>query len=157
MNKPFYLGVIKSIILTTVLFYFLGFEIENGIRNFYRKNICQCDTLRPLYIINQKGIPTVNYYSTSGEYIGLQSNPVEVCQYALKYLEKRDTNAFFNCANWLINNYERQVFVNHYGQLDTMYLYKYNYPWLPYQVKNGWCSAMTQGMALSVLSKAYLY
>lgn len=138
------------LIIWVLVVFFCGRELEDGIRNFYRKNICHCDTLRPLFVVDNQGLPSVNYYSVSGEHIGLQTNPVEVCQYAMKYLEQGDTGLFFNSVKWLCTNYEVIR-----DSSDSCYVYTYHYPWLPYGVKAGWRSAMTQGMALSVLADAY--
>ncbi|APM38474.1 D-glucuronyl C5-epimerase family protein [Clostridium kluyveri] len=100
-----------------------------------------------------KGIPMVNY---SGSYY---YNPVTIDQYALSYyniyLNSKKMNKenlymkqeFLNAADWLIDN------------MDSTGAIRYDFNYKHYLDDNefqpGWVSAMAQGQALSVFSRAY--
>lgn len=142
---------IVGFVLTLLLKHF-GERSEHYVRDFYRSEICLCDTLRPNYFTDSKGIPVVNYYSTPGIHVGVQRNPVEVCQYGLRYYEaflsgnSEKKQFFLNCADWLVANAT---------YTDSFAFYYYNYPKPDYAVFPPWLSAMTQGMALRVLVNAH--
>lgn len=100
-----------------------------------------------------KGIPMVNY---NGNYY---YNPVTIDQYALSYydiyLNSKNKNKenlymkqqFLNAADWLIDN------------MDSIGAIRYNFSYKHYlddnELQPGWVSAMAQGEALSVFSRAY--
>ena len=142
----------SSILLTTLFLHFFGEKSETTLRNFYRESICKCDTLRPKIIIDTIGIPSVNYYSVSGEHIGIQTNPLEICKYGLTYFESYQAGELSSkpkllaCSNWLIENSE---------QIDSFALYHYKYPKKAYNLTAGWLSAMTHGMAIQLLIHVY--
>ena len=129
--------------------------------------------------IDNNGLP-VSYYARL-HYSTI--NPVYACIYGLKYykkfngstyqvnskdksftfaidewkeegLEEIPTNKakdyFINVSNWLINNGEKII----YNGKECI-IYKYDFDWPTYQIKAPWYSGMAQGLALSVLLRAY--
>lgn len=78
---------------------------------------------------------------------------IRICQYALHlygaWLRTEDTgarDAFFNQARWLRDTQQRRE------NVDGLYLF--SFPWPKYGAGSGWCSAMAQGEAISVLLRA---
>lgn len=87
--------------------------------------------------------------------IGTFFNPSYLCTYALmnlnKFYRKSDEEAkeiFLEIANWLVENAK-----GHKGAL----VWTYDFDWREGKsfLKNPWISAMSQGLAMSVLSRAY--
>lgn len=136
---------IVSLIFTILTLYFFGDKLEDSVRNTYRKNICNCDTLRPNEFLDSAGIPIIDFFSISGSHIGQQRNPVSVCFKADEYFNNNDTSGFNNCVKWIINNSIT---------IDSCRLIQYNYDWL-YGMKKPWRSAMAQGLSIKTLTQAY--
>lgn len=120
--------------------------MEDGIRNFYRDKICDCDTMRTKLFFDENKIPYFNYYSVTGNHIGKQYNPSLVAEYANKYFELGDTTEFLNFYHWFNNNIietDSTVFVTH------------NYDWY-YNMKSPWKSSMSQALMLKTYVQAFL-
>lgn len=101
-------------------------------------------------LFDPEGIPLMDY----GPPIGIQYVPVEICHYALaNYYTYQTTNnpqyleTFLTQANWLIQNAK---------QNDDFTVWEYNYDWPTYNCTQPWISAMAQGEAISVLTRAYV-
>ncbi len=101
-------------------------------------------------LFDSEGIPLMDY----GPPIGIQYVPVEICHYALaNYYTYQTTNnpqyleTFLTQANWLIQNAK---------QNDDFTVWEYNYDWPTYNCTQPWISAMAQGEAISVLTRAYV-
>jgi len=80
-------------------------------------------------------------------------HPIRIAQYALHLhraiLRDDDADArarFFAQASWLRDAQGRR------GEVEGVYLF--NFPWMKYGAGTGWCSAMAQGEAISVLLRA---
>ena len=103
-------------------------------------------------ILDERGVPIVDYGYVSGVYIGKQRNPVTVSQKALEYYEnyeKGDENQkylFLNCADWLVNNSI---------PYDNYLILEYRFPWPIYNMTPPWRSGMAQGKAFQVLIRAH--
>ncbi len=109
--------------------------------------------LEDRFLIDNEGIPSVKYGYVDGKYIGIQRNPVTVCEYAMNFCNdfkktknKKSRKFFTNNANWLVKNI---VCYDNYALLE------YNFPWPAYNVPKPWRSGMAQGLALQVLTKAH--
>lgn len=104
------------------------------------------------FLLDEKGVPIVDYGYVDGVYVGQQRNPVTVAKKALAYHQsfedgdKRCKRLFLNCADWLVNNAVRH---HDYAVLP------YDFPWPMYNMTPPWRSAMAQGLALQVLTKAH--
>jgi len=103
-------------------------------------------------ILDDSGIPMVNYGYTYGIYIGKQRNPVAISQKALYYYELYEEGnescrqLFLNCADWLVNNSV---------QYDNYAILYYRFPWPIYNMTDPWRSGMAQGEAIQVLIRAH--
>ncbi|UCF07712.1 MAG: hypothetical protein JSW28_08735 [Thermoplasmata archaeon] len=104
-----------------------------------------------LILVDESGIPTVDYGYVEGVYIGKQKNPVTTSQKGLSYhyyYQKGDESArqlFLNCADWLVDN---AVSYDNYSLLE------YDFQWPKYDMTSPWRSSMAQGQALQVLIAA---
>lgn len=103
-------------------------------------------------MLDDMGIPIVDYGYQDGIDIGEQRNPVTICQKALAYydaFEFKDDEVsrqyFLNCADWLVNN---MVVYGDYAVLEYWFDYSYG-------MSAPWRSGMAQGEALQVLCKAH--
>lgn len=150
----------RLIIITTALAFALLISSwteglsENLIRKTYKliSNFDNDDRTTISY--DENGIPVVDYGTINNFQIGKQYNPVTVCQTALRYWEKIDTDSssstefskFLNCANWIVENIETR---NDFAVLP------YSFPWPKYFLDSGWVSAMANGQALQVLIRAH--
>ena len=120
---------------------------KNVIRGVYSKFKGRTQT-----ILDDAGIPIVDYGYIDGIYIGKQRNPVTVCQKALEYYEnyekgdKIQRQLFLNCANWLVDN------STPYGNYSIL---EYKFVWPIYDMTPPWRSGMAQAQALQVLIKAH--
>jgi len=102
--------------------------------------------------IDKYGLPIVDYGYIGGIYVGSQRNPVTVTHKALFYYEQYNRTgddyykqAFLNSSDWLVNN------AVSYGSYSIL---EYKFPWPIYDLEPPWRSAMAQGRALQVLTKA---
>jgi heparosan-N-sulfate-glucuronate 5-epimerase len=100
-------------------------------------------------LFDSEGIPLTDY----GPPTGIQYNPVEICHYALANYHTYMTTGnsqykqkFLTQANWLTRNAK---------QKDSFTVWEYNFNWPTYNCTQPWVSAMAQGEALSVLTRAY--
>jgi len=134
-----------SFLITTLILSFRGQLLEDTLRNFYRKNICNCDTLRPIEVLDSLGVPIIDFFSISGYHIGKQRNPVSVCFKADEYYLKNEIIKFNNCVDWISDNSTLE---------DTVRYLNYNYDWL-YGMQKPWKSAMAQGLSIKVFTQAY--
>ncbi len=104
------------------------------------------------YKLDEKGVITINYIERK---LGEQYNPVAIATYALgeynKYYDTRSAtakNLFLSHADWLVENaIPKKDFV----------VWHYNFDWISpgYRCKAPWISAMAQGLAMSVLIRAW--
>ena len=104
-------------------------------------------------ILDNSGIPIVDYGYLDGICIGKQRNPVTISQTAIRYHDNyrknRDNKSrelFLNCSNWLVDN------ALPYGNYKIL---EYKFPWPRYNLTPPWRSAMAQGQAIQVLKRAY--
>jgi heparosan-N-sulfate-glucuronate 5-epimerase len=153
VSKKDTLIIIFSLIVTTLL-YNTSVEYE---KHVFRE-ICypiignKASTSGVTTIINESGIPIVDYGYYNEVFIGKQINPVTVSQKAFYYeseYQKGNESCkqlFLNNANYLVETATR---CNNYT------LWKYNYPWPPYGIASPWVSAMAQGQGIDVLIHAY--
>jgi heparosan-N-sulfate-glucuronate 5-epimerase len=107
----------------------------------------------PSLIVDDSGIPIVDYGYRNGSYIGPQRNPVTISDRALQYYGyyqiDKDYNSlriFLNNVNWLVDNAET------HGNYS---IFTYKFPWSPYSPKLPWRSDMANGKALEALAKAF--
>ena len=102
-------------------------------------------------LLDDSGIPIVDYGYIEGIYIGEQRNPVAICQKAFEYLEdyeegnESSRRLFLNCVDWLVDN---SVKHNNYAILE----YRFDQP--VYNMTSPWRSGLAQGQALQVLCRA---
>ncbi len=98
------------------------------------------------------GIPLYQYLNE----IPVGYHPIVICQYALglydllfesKFKNKNYEDKFLIQADWLISN------VSIKNNISAWY---FNFPDKRYNINAPWCSAMAQGEAMSVLSRAYV-
>ena len=99
-------------------------------------------------IFDKDGIPKVDY----GKKIGIQYNPVTIAQYSLAHLSLRMKNKieekiFLKCAGWFVRN------ASDYKNDSLVWLYKFDLTECGLEAP--WISAIAQGMAISVLVRAY--
>lgn len=116
----------------------------------YIENVSSYSTENDI-LFDGMGFPMLKY---SGKFY---YNPITIEQYTLssynRYLNAQDENKvylknqFLNGANWIINNIDED------GAL--RYEFNYKHYLCDEEFKPGWVSAMAQGQALSVLSRAY--
>jgi heparosan-N-sulfate-glucuronate 5-epimerase len=106
-------------------------------------------------LVDDKGIPYVDYRTIHGIYIGPQRNPVTTSIKALDYYnEYKKTGAeilkiyFINNANWIV---ETAV----YHPKGDFSILQYNFPWPFYNIESPWRSGMAQALAIQVLVKAH--
>lgn len=106
-------------------------------------------------LVDDKGIPYVDYRTIHGIYIGLQRNPVTTSIKALDYYnEYKKTGAeilkiyFINNANWIVENAV-------YHPNGDFSILQYNFPWPFYNIESPWRSGMAQALAIQVLLKAH--
>lgn len=99
----------------------------------------------PAIEFDSNNIPMINFKGK----IGKQYNPVTISNYALEnfelFLGSKETRyyrEFLNYANWLCDN-------QHEGR------WFYNFENSDRHLKSGWISAMAQGLAISVLVRAW--
>jgi heparosan-N-sulfate-glucuronate 5-epimerase len=104
--------------------------------------------------LDDYGIPWV-YYETKidGKEVGFQRNPVTTAHQANEFYDIYKVNNnensktyFLNNVNWLVNNAVPK---------DDYLLLQYNFPLPIYNLKAPWFSAMANGLALQVLTKAH--
>lgn len=143
--KRHILILLLSLFVSILILSFKGQFLEDSIRNFYRNDICNCDTLRPNEFVDSLGVPVVDFYSIAGFHIGKQRNPVSVCFKADEYFQNQEYVKFDNCVKWIIDNSQLE---------DSARFLNYNYDWL-YGMKKPWKSAMAQGLAIKTLTQAY--
>ncbi|MBU7017900.1 MAG: hypothetical protein HXS44_10350 [Theionarchaea archaeon] len=104
------------------------------------------------YVIDDTGVPLVDYGYIDGVHIGVQRNPVTVEMKALLYYEayeqgcEEDRQLFLNCADWLVNNSK---------EYKGCAVFEYEFPWSYGGMTPPWRSGMAQGMALQVLIRAH--
>lgn len=143
--KKFIFTLLSAIAITIVILHFLGNKLENKFRHFYRDKICNCDTLRFREFNDSLSVPYINYYSISGEHIGIQRNPTSVCFAADRYFEANDKIHFSNCIDRLNQNSTTK---------DSSIFFEYKFNWV-YDTKKPWRSAMAQGLALEAYTQAF--
>ena len=104
-------------------------------------------------VLDESGVPIVDYGKFGGKYIGKQRNPVAVSQKAFDYWDgyqndgdERSKQRFLNCANWLVENA-----ISH----DNFSLFEYEFPLPQYNMTPPWRSGMAQGQGIQVLIRAY--
>jgi heparosan-N-sulfate-glucuronate 5-epimerase len=103
-------------------------------------------------LLDDSGVPIVDYGYVDWVHIGKQRNPVTISQKALEYFREYgegqtgQRQLFLNCANWLLNN---SVPYDNYRILE------YKFPWPVYGMKPPWRSGMAQGQALQVMIRAH--
>ncbi len=104
-------------------------------------------------VVDEDGIPIVNYGFTGIEYIGSQRNPVTTSHKLFDYYSdfkktgnQKSKQFVINNANWLVSNSKVQ------GNYSILY---YNFSWINYDMPNPWRSAMAQGQGLQALVKAH--
>ncbi len=107
----------------------------------------------PKSVIDDDGIPLVNYGFIDAKYVGEQRNPVttshKIFEYYLDYKKTgNETSKLYliNNANWLVSNSKIQ------GNYSILY---YNFSWPTYEMPNPWRSGMAQGLALTALTNAH--
>lgn len=147
--------VLLGLLFTSAFYEYLA-RFEDHLRAWVYVNYAKIrgfDAAKMITIsADTEGIPLVDYGEIDGVFVGIQRNPVTVCQTALDHWdnfqkgEQAAKNLFLNCANWLINNAVERA---DYRVLE------YNFPLVSYQMKPPWLSAMAQGQALQVLVKAH--
>ena len=103
-------------------------------------------------IINESGIPIVDYGYVKGVFIGKQINPVTVSQKAL-YYESEYQKGNESYKQLFLNNAD--LLVENAVQYDNYTLWQYNFPWPEYNMTSPWTSAMAQGEGIQVLIRAY--
>ncbi len=110
------------------------------LRSFFRKKN---------RILDDKGVPYIQYGFVDGIYIGKQRNPVTISQEAINHYEKfsktkdeKLKRLVINNADWLVEN---SIEKNDYAILE------YNFPFPVYDFKKPWKSAMAQGQAIQAL------
>lgn len=109
---------------------------------------------------DKSGIPSYNYGTVEGKYIGLQRNPVTISNEALNFYKEYQNGSpknetakqlFMNNADWLVRNVVTK-------ELNASYpysTYEYTFPWPYYSLDPPWRSGIPQGLALEVLVKAH--
>lgn len=108
----------------------------------------------PSYVmIDEDGVPIVNYGTIDGTFIGHRRNPVFTSMAALEYYKDFKTSGndaarqnFLNNADWLTKNAVR---IGNYS------IYEYDFLWPVYNLSAPWRSAMAQGLALQVMVRAH--
>lgn len=107
----------------------------------------------PKLIIDDEGIPLVNYGFIDVKYVGEQRNPVTISHKIFDYYtdfkktgNKTAKQYVINNANWLVSNSKI------HGNYSILY---YNFSWPTYEMPNPWRSGMAQGLALRALSNAH--
>ena len=127
----------------------LLFTVSSNSKQIYPQYFLDFNSGSEGLVFDDIGIPLVNY----SEPIGLQYNPLTIAQYALalyqKYYDESNEDfkdLFMIQANWLVNNINQK---NGYG------VWEYYFDWETYGMKAPFCSAMAQGLGVSVLIRAY--
>jgi len=104
------------------------------------------------FLVDESGIPIVDYKYQGELYIGEQRNPVTISLKALEYYERYEAGdeegeqLFLNCSDWLIDN---AVLYDSYAVLE------YEFYWSYGNMTPPWRSGMAQGLALQVLIRAH--
>ncbi len=106
------------------------------------------------YLFDEQGVPQVRTHADVGEF-RYYYNPNFVGQYALavyhNYLKKKDEKElerFIRLADWFVENQETR--------LKDYVVWSTPVPVPKFKVESNWISAMYQGRAASVLTRAYL-
>ncbi len=104
-------------------------------------------------VVDEDGIPIVNYGFNGIEYIGSQRNPVTTSQKLFVYYSdfkktgnQKSKQLVINNANWLVTNSKVQ------GNYSILYN---NFTWINYDMPNPWRSGMAQGQGLQALVLAH--
>jgi hypothetical protein len=103
-------------------------------------------------IVDNSGIPIVDYKYIDRIYIGKQRNSITIILKALDYYkdyengDKNSIQLFLNCSDWLVENAITR---------DDCAILEYNFPWPEYNMVSPWRSGMAQGQGLQVLIRAH--
>ena len=105
------------------------------------------------FVVDEDGIPLVNYGFIGGKYVGEQRNPVttshKIFEYYLDYKDSSNVivkQYVVNNANWIVSNSKIQ------GNYSMLY---YNFSWPIYDMPDPWRSGMAQGLAIRALGNAH--
>ena len=101
------------------------------------------------FLFDSEGVPLLPHYLQSSN-TGTHYYPISIGQYALaiyheyqKFKKKEDLKRFLNLANWFVTNQNQNGFW--YSHTDMS----------KFQLSQPWVSAMAQGRAISVLTRAF--
>jgi hypothetical protein len=147
-SARFYIGLLIGLVFGSTILSFIGDLSEQVIRNIYRESICKCDTLRIKNLIDNYGVPYINYYSVPGFHIGKKQNPVDVCFKAEAYYQEHSDSSKLKFKNCLDALSEMEVI------RDSALFFEYNYNWL-YKMNAPWVSAMAQAFVLKTYVNAF--
>ena len=147
----------KNIIIFTLVFIISGTVAPYCSESFIAGSIYalrnKIENKQCLISNSESGIPVVDYGIRMGVYVGKNKNPATISFAALDYFREYEStkkniyrDLFLNCANWLVDN---SVVHQNYAILE----YKFYYP--DYDMRPPWRSALAQGLAVSVLGRAY--
>lgn len=107
----------------------------------------------PKIVVDEEGIPWVNYGFIEAKYVGEQRNPVTISHKIFEnYLDFKKTGNetakkyVINNADWIVSNSKIK------GNYSMLY---YNFSWPTYEMPNPWRSGMAQGLAIRALSNAH--
>lgn len=134
---------IITVLIITEIFY----DVSSFFLSLMRKRITNSSIVNS-YIIEDNGIPVVDYGNIGGQQVGRQYVPVAIIQTGLEHYKSReakDRKKFLNCVNWIWNHAER---------CDSLAILVYHYPFPAYDLTPPWRSAMAQGQALQLMIRA---
>ena len=109
------------------------------------------------YSIDESDIPLTYYGTIDGVELGYQIAPHNVAMKSLEaFYRYHDTGnesyltRGLYLADWLMENAE-------YRGNGTFVVWTYDYPWPPYDLKEGWTGSLNQATIIKALSFAHLY
>ena len=144
---------ITIFICSLVISFLITLYLGNYIYKKFNFLIIAIKKEKSLISIDSAGIPQVDYGYRKNIKIGVQKNPVTVCNKAFEYYKNyvstknnKYRKLFLNNVNWLLDN------TVHKKEFST---FEYKFPLPIYNLDPPWSSAMANGQALEVFCKGH--
>lgn len=151
--RYFFLFII-SVIAAAIVVEFAGDNLEESVRKVLYE--IKGDSV-PVYskvIVDNKGVPYVDYAELKGYTAGKQYNATIVCNYAIDYYQhytdSKDKDAyrkFFKCVEWLKSDLT-------YKDDAALFIFRWRQPWYD-SVGVPFTSGMTSGLAIQVFINSF--
>jgi len=150
----YFIFIIVSFIVAAIVVEFTGETLEEPVRKLLYE--IKGDSV-PVYskvIVDDKGVPYVDYAELKGYTAGKQYNATIVCNYANDYYQqykesgdKDQYQKFFNCVGWLKKELT-------YLEDAALFIFQWRQPWYD-SVGVPFTSGMTSGLAINVFTNSF--